>query len=620
MIDAHRPSSATVQPTFRHRNRHFPHHLALSSFVATCEPPCPNLVRYNIKWAEPFLFLPHHSCSSFLSSSLFLSLPPTAFSSESCRSRSRSRALPLVSRLNSLYLLPHRLVFFSYSFCGHCASFSEVCIVPCIAPFFLFHFSFLDHHHFLMLELILICEHGILGGWHLGKRRSGMANGSKPRDELKNLQEDLGPYFHTPLLPRRRGTSTGEATLQETLRQQSNTPEPKRQRRDTSSRDSTPVQHNRQRSKGGGGSKRQTPGASTPKRTPPRSEPASQNTPKQDSAKQDPPSREMSQRNRPGRGSNRNNGNSHGEEVQIWENCKSQVNEIIAGINQENDSLAELVALDKQVGAMESDKIPGDSLQNMEKLCRSGVKLSEANTSSLNNLIDQLRVLRAVVVAKEQAEAQAAGPGKRQARDNAAAASSLYDFDGAGDSPVPSPIGGSSRKYGDRSSNRDRDSMPPKADSVEPQGSSGSGAGSAGSNKSKVLFSRGDAVAFKPRPTNGDQTQDWILGEVAQVLGEGKSRRYKVLDIEPEDQSKQKEYRSSASSMIPIAPESQASTLKPWEAGKVVLALYPNTTTFYKAEVHSMGDDGKVNLKFEGENDSTTLQQVERRFVIEYRA
>ncbi|KAH6983372.1 hypothetical protein AUP68_16659 [Ilyonectria robusta] len=448
-----------------------------------------------------------------------------------------------------------------------------------------------------------------------------MANGKKPsRDELKSLQEDLGPYYQQPLLPRRRDPPSREATIQEIRRHQSNTPESKRgTKRDTSSRDSTPNRSSRPRSKSRG----QTVGqeVSTPKWSP-RSEPSRQHTPKTDSAKREPPPRDMSQRNRSGRGSNRNNGNSHGEEVQIWELCKGQVSDIVSGINTENDSLTELVNMDKQVGTMDLEKIPGDSLQQMEQLCRTGVKHSEANMVALKSLSDQLKVLRAVVVAKEQSEAQAAGPGKRQARDSAATASSLYDFDGAGDSPVPSPMGGSSRKYGDRSSNRDRDSMPPKADSVEPQGSSGSGAGSnaGASNKSKVLFSKGDSVAFKPRQVNGDQTTDWILGEVAQVLGEGKSRRYKVLDIEPDDQSKQKEYRSSASSMISITAESQASTLKDWEHGKVVLALYPNTTTFYKAEVHNMADNGKVNLKFEGENDSSTLQQVERRFVIEYRA
>lgn len=328
--------------------------------------------------------------------------------------------------------------------------------------------------------------------------------------------------------------------------------------------------------------------------------------------------RDMSNRNR-GRGSSsRNNGQTHGEEAQIWDSCKSQMGEIITGINAENDSLAKLVEMDKAAGTMDADEVPADSLKQMEELCRAGVKHSEANVSSIRSVMDQLKILRAVVVAKEQAEAQSAGPLKRAAtREStasaaAAAASSLYDFDGAGDSPVPSPIGNSTRNKSERNKERDRDSVPPKADSVEPPSSvSGS--------KSKVVFAKGDAVAFKPKAASNEQGSDWIMGEVAQVSGEGKSRRYKVLDIEPDDQSKQKEYRSSASSMIFITPESQASTLADWESGQTVLALYPNTTTFYKAEVDSMDKEGKVNLKFEGENDSNTLQQVERRYVIEFR-
>ncbi len=324
---------------------------------------------------------------------------------------------------------------------------------------------------------------------------------------------------------------------------------------------------------------------------------------------------DMSQRNRSGRGSSRNNGSSHGEEAQIWDSCKGQLADIINGINAENDSLKELVDMDKQVGAMDPNKIPNESLKKMENLCRSGVKFSEANITSLKNVTEQLKILRAVVVAKEQAEAAAAGPSKRAARDSAAS-SSLYDFDAAGDSPVPSPIGGS-RKHSERNKDRggererERDSIPPKAESVEPPGSA---------NKSKIIFSKGDAVAFKSKAGATEGMADWIMGEVAQVIGEGKNRRYKVLDIEPDDHSKQKEYRTSASNMISITPESQASTLEDWKKGQIVLALYPNTTTFYKAEVHSMDGAGKVNLKFEGENDSTTLQQVERRFVIEYRA
>ncbi|CAM1509391.1 Fc.00g031300.m01.CDS01 [Cosmosporella sp. VM-42] len=444
--------------------------------------------------------------------------------------------------------------------------------------------------------------------------------------ELKNLSENLGPYYNQPLLARRRDPVSVDSSSDSQSKRPS-TPESKQaaKRQGHSRRDSTPKESSRPRSKGKTSQKQSVARDSSTPKPSPRPESISRKTPRAETPRQ-VLSHGMSQRNRSGRGSNRNNGNSHGEEAQIWEQVKGGIPALVGNINSDNDGLNKLVDFDKQVGAMNPDKIPGDTLQQMEQLCRSGVKISEANMASIGDTLEQLKILRAVIVAKEQAEAQSAGPGKRAARDSAATASSLYDFDGAGDSPVPSPIGGPSRKFGDRSSNRDRDSVPPKADSVEPQGSSGSGAagstsGTAGANaRSKVVFSRGDSVAFKPRPTNGDQQSDWILGEVAQVLGEGKSRRYKVLDIEPEDQSKSKEYRSSASSMIPIAPESQASTLKDWEAGMWCLALYPNTTTFYKAEVHSMASDGKVNLKFEGENDSTTLQQVERRFVIEYRA
>lgn len=329
----------------------------------------------------------------------------------------------------------------------------------------------------------------------------------------------------------------------------------------------------------------------------------------------------MSQRNRSGRGSNRNNGGAHGEEATIWESAKNSFQDLINGINADNDNLDQLVGLDKQAGTMDSDSVPTDMMKQMEHLCRSGVRFSENNITAAKNLMEQLKLVRAVVVAKEQSEAATAGPSKRSStiRDSAAAAS-LYEFPGADDSPVPSPMASASRKHGERSSTLDRNSIPPKADSVEPPGSTSGAAGAAGAlSRSKVLFSKGDEVAFKPKAVTNDQVPDWILGEVAQVLGEGKSRRYKVIDIEPDDQSKTKEYRSSASSMIPITAESQSSTLKDYEAGHIVLALYPQTTTFYKAEVHSMASNGKVDLKFEGENDSTTLQQVERRYVIEYR-
>lgn len=333
----------------------------------------------------------------------------------------------------------------------------------------------------------------------------------------------------------------------------------------------------------------------------------------------------MSARNRSGRGSNRNNtSNEHGEEVQVWESIKGGIHDVVGGVRTESDNLKKLVDMDKQLGAMNPDDIPVHMLKEMEQGCRAGVKITEENINKAKEVIERLELLKAVV----SGPSALPGPSKRGAAKDTTAAAALYDFEPASESSVPSPHGSAStRKYGERASTRDRErekerdtSIPPKADSVEPHGASTPQPSGPGVNhKSKVTFSKGETVAFRPKPNSGEPPSDWILGEVAQVLGEGKSRRYKVLDIEPDDHSKQKECRTSASSMIHITPESQAAALPDWEPKTTVLALYPNTTTFYMAEVHSMGEDGRVNLQFEGESDSTTLQQVERRFVIEYR-
>lgn len=206
--------------------------------------------------------------------------------------------------------------------------------------------------------------------------------------------------------------------------------------------------------------------------------------------------------------------------------------------------------------------------------------------------------------------------------------SSLYDFDGGGDSPVPSPVGNHTRKLGSvAGSAGTRDSVPPrsaggdldhpseKGDSVPPDASMSNAAASA---RSKILYNQAQEVAFKPKPPNPGEQTDWYLGRVVQVTGEGKSRRYKVQDADPDVPAAERaEYRTSANSMIGV-PEAGAN-LPPRAKGEIVLALYPDSTTFYKAEVISTdATTGKVNLRFEGEENSGTLQVVERRVVLDY--
>lgn len=260
-----------------------------------------------------------------------------------------------------------------------------------------------------------------------------------------------------------------------------------------------------------------------------------------------------------------------------------------------------------------------DELSKLDGLFRNGVKANENAALLIAEVLEKAKLLRAVQKAKEeQMEANTSRVAAQRAKESAAA-SSVYDFDGSGESPVPSPSTAVPHRMGGGSKG-DRDSLPPSRNRSTPAAKAGSAEPQAGpaanSIRSKQTFAKDDEVAFKPKPLSNELT-DWILGIVQDVRGDGKSRRYRVLDADVDENGHQKDFRTSASSMILIPRD--GTILPPLETGKVVLALYPNTTTFYKAEVMGMDGDGKVNLKFEGEESSNTMQAVTRRHVVEYR-
>ena len=65
-----------------------------------------------------------------------------------------------------------------------------------------------------------------------------------------------------------------------------------------------------------------------------------------------------------------------------------------------------------------------------------------------------------------------------------------------------------------------------------------------------------------------------------------------------------------------IPPPSASSTLPDLVKGKQVTALYPDTSTFYRAEVVGKRGD-VVRLRFEGEDETDKELEVERRFVLD---
>ncbi|KAH7385937.1 SGF29 tudor-like domain-containing protein [Pyrenochaeta sp. MPI-SDFR-AT-0127] len=125
-----------------------------------------------------------------------------------------------------------------------------------------------------------------------------------------------------------------------------------------------------------------------------------------------------------------------------------------------------------------------------------------------------------------------------------------------------------------------------------------------------------------------------ILCRVTSVIGEGKQRRYEIIDADPDPPTPSVPYRASVNHLIPIPPLSSNLTLPDLPKGRNVLALYPGTTTFYKAEVVAgwrvadgkvkKEDGGKegdqvenlVRLRFEGEDEADREMSVERRYVL----
>jgi SAGA-associated factor 29 len=95
----------------------------------------------------------------------------------------------------------------------------------------------------------------------------------------------------------------------------------------------------------------------------------------------------------------------------------------------------------------------------------------------------------------------------------------------------------------------------------------------------------GSQVAYHlPKAKQSDA--EWIQCVVVRISGEYPKLRYEVQDPEPDENGATSQlYKTTAQSLILIPGDSAG--LAPYPNGTEVLARYPETTTFYKAEVIS---------------------------------
>lgn len=234
-------------------------------------------------------------------------------------------------------------------------------------------------------------------------------------------------------------------------------------------------------------------------------------------------------------------------------------------------------------------------------------------SDSSSGVLQNVSLLTAMVKHNEEKIDQSLprGSTSRDSRDSVSR--NGMDLDGPSDSPgPPSAAERQARKLGAGRTS----SLPPRSSNIDvviKTGDVSTDAVERNSSRPKIVYAVGDDVAFKRK--TGDES-DWIQGIVTRVIGEGKSRRYEVKDPFPDAGTidSNNTYKSSASQMVPIPPPDQK--FEEYEVGKRVLALYPSTSTFYRADVRRMLENGtKVEVLFEEETEG---KEVERRMVLNH--
>ncbi|XPS78688.1 hypothetical protein M3J09_010694 [Ascochyta lentis] len=331
------------------------------------------------------------------------------------------------------------------------------------------------------------------------------------------------------------------------------------------------------------------------------------------------------------------------EERSLWNQIKSdarQIDQLMAQSEVVRKKIVDLEA-DQNArlarGAQPSNRIDDDLEHNLRELIRLDNEVVGLLKSSDgdNDISTQLQVLsalrssddapasasRATSVGKSRGDR----PGKQRK-----VTDSFDDRDSiAADSPGPSPkvvISQKDKLIAKSSSSR--------AGSV-PVGREGSVKVEDDDNDHPPRrLSPNTEVLYRNSKQRVNQEGEGILCRVTSVIGDGKQRRYEIIDADPDPPTPSQPYRASVAHLVPIPSPSANTTLPDLPKKRGVLALYPGTTTFYKAEVvanwvaervkkekddKDASADGKENLvrlRFEGEDEADREMSVERRYVL----
>ncbi|KAI9664387.1 MAG: SAGA HAT/Core module component [Alyxoria varia] len=304
------------------------------------------------------------------------------------------------------------------------------------------------------------------------------------------------------------------------------------------------------------------------------------------------------------------------DEQQLWHSIVEKI-KVCRSLNQKYKSNQDRISTVKEsLKGSESAKASISKVEELEKLHREGIKLAVEEQKTLNeepdDLIRNLDLLISVRTALE-VDVPRVNPTSNKPRN---LKRSRLDTEAAADSPLPTsevstPVPeGRIRSVAKGASRAGSQAAVVKPDS----GFDFEGVKPVFSEKQK--FAIGTEVFFRHKAKENREGEG-IQCKVTGILDNGKQRRYEIQDPEPNESGEMPPpYKAAVAQLVQIPPP--GSVLPDIPKGKQVLALYPQTTTFYKAELVGMKRD-MCRLRFEGEDEKDKEQDVERRYVLDAR-
>ncbi|OSD07247.1 hypothetical protein PYCCODRAFT_1430489 [Trametes coccinea BRFM310] len=323
------------------------------------------------------------------------------------------------------------------------------------------------------------------------------------------------------------------------------------------------------------------------------------------------------------------------EELECWSQAAASLNKLSSMLSEHDRDATvgrvyRLLAEWPMDDALPSEGI--DGVKSLYKKLHSGLNeiktTAEKDAEAIDDVLERLSVLIAL---RKASEAIPAGIEKRPKRPRGASPSVA-----AGPTPaVPAPP------------SRSMSITVPARGSVGPQPSipfSREPKARREALAKQLPLQEGRKVAFHP-PTNtskadstaGGKDEEWILAVVTKCINQDKNR-YEVQDPEPqEDGQPGQRYNTTLRAIIPLpdpnAPPDSAAHLNAYPefvAGSTVMALYPDTSCFYRAEViaspRDLNPGGRGNgstkqvpmykLKFEDDDDQEHM--VSAHWVVEW--